>query len=120
NAGNPAIPLTVCNTNASIDLNTGLDGNQDTGGVWQDTESTGALIGTIFDATAVLPGTYQFTYYVTASAPCVDDSTIITVTIEAPLNAGTDTVLDVCSNEGTTDLFTLLGSADMGGAWSPA
>ncbi|MCF7559269.1 gliding motility-associated C-terminal domain-containing protein [Sabulilitoribacter multivorans] len=121
NAGNPnATPIVACNNDSNIDLFTGLDGTQDAGGTWQDTDGTGALSGNIFDGTAVSTGTYQFTYYVTASAPCVDDSTIITVTIEAPLNAGSDNTLDVCSNNGTTDLFTLLGGADIGGTWSPA
>jgi gliding motility-associated-like protein len=118
-SGNP-IPLTECNTNNSIDLFTALDGTQDVGGAWQDTDGTGALSGNIFDATGLAVGNYQFTYLVTASAPCVDSSTIVTVTIEGPLNAGTNNTLDVCSNSGTTDLFTLIGSADTGGTWSPA
>ena len=121
NPGNAsATAIAECNNNNNIDLNTGLDGSQDAGGVWQDTDGTGALTGNIFDATGIAAGTYQFTYFVTASAPCVDDSITITVTIDEPLNAGTDNVLDVCSNNGTTDLFTLIGSADTGGTWSPA
>ncbi len=120
NAGSPNnIPIAACNDNSSVDLDTGLDGTQDAGGVWQDTDATGALTGNIFDATGFVAGTYQFTYYVTASAPCVDDSTLITVTIDEPLNAGTDNTLDVCSSSGTTDLVTLLGGADIGGIWSP-
>ncbi len=121
NSGNPnSTPIVDCNNNNNIDLFMGLDGSEDAGGVWQDTDGTGALTGNIFDATAVIPGTYQFTYDVAASAPCVDSSTIITVTIDGPLNAGTDNTLDICSNNGTTDLFTLLGGADTGGTWSPA
>ncbi len=121
NAGNAnTTPIVACSGNNSIDLNIGLDGTQDSGGVWQDTDGTGALTGNIFDATINGAGTYQFTYYVSASSPCVDDSTLITVTIEEPLSAGTDNTLDVCSNNGTTDLFTLIGSADTGGTWSPA
>ena len=121
NAGSPNVtPIAACNTDSSIDLDTGLDGTQDAGGVWQDTDATGALTGNIFDATGLSAGTYQFTYYVTASAPCADDNTLITVTIDEPLNAGTDNALDVCSNNGTTDLFTLLGGADTGGIWSLA
>lgn len=121
NAGNAnTTPIVACSGNNSIDLNTGLDGTQGIGGIWQDTDGTGALAGNIFDATVNGAGTYQFTYYVPASSPCVDDSTLITVTIEDPLSAGTDNTLDVCSNNGTTDLFTLLGSADTGGTWSPA
>ncbi len=119
NSGNPATPIISCNNN-SIDLFSGLDGTQDAGGVWQDTDGTGVLTGNIFDASGIAPGNYQFTYYVAANAPCVDTSTLITVTIDPPLSAGTDAILDVCSDDVTTDLFTLIGSADTGGTWSPA
>ncbi|MFV9552347.1 gliding motility-associated C-terminal domain-containing protein [Algibacter sp. PT7-4] len=123
NAGNiNATAIVSCNDNSSIDLFTGLDGTQDTGGTWQNNDAVGSLSGNIFDATGVSAGTYSFTYLVTASAPCIDDSETIMVTIEEPLNAGANVnpTLDICSNEGTTDLFTLLGGADTGGTWSPA
>ncbi len=122
NPGNPsATGISACNNDNNIDLNNGLDGTQDTGGVWQDTDGTGALTGNIFDATGLAAGDYQFTYFVAATSPCVDDSTTITVRIDTPLDAGTDGTLDDCSNNGTTDLFTRLGgSPDTGGTWSPA
>ena len=121
NSGNPnTTPIFACNDDNAIDLNTGLDGTQDMGGTWQDTDGTGALSGSIFDATGIVAGTYDFTYIVSASAPCVDSSTIITVTINEPLSAGSDAILDICSDNGTTDLFTLIGAADTGGTWSPA
>ncbi|RAJ18212.1 gliding motility-associated C-terminal domain-containing protein [Olleya aquimaris] len=120
NPGNPATtPISVCNDNNAVDLNTGLDGTQDTGGVWQDDDATGALSGNILDATGLTAGSYNFTYLVTATAPCIDQSTTITITVSEPLNAGTDAILDVCDDSGTTDLFTLLGTADTGGTWSP-
>ncbi|NNC48946.1 MAG: gliding motility-associated C-terminal domain-containing protein [Flaviramulus sp.] len=120
-AGAPgATPIVACNDNNNIDLFTGLDGTEDSGGTWQNDDGVGVLTGNVFDATGVSAGTYNFTYTVTASAPCVDDFETIAVTIEEPLNAGSDNILDVCSNNGTTDLFTLIGSADAGGTWSPA
>ncbi|TXE06376.1 gliding motility-associated C-terminal domain-containing protein [Seonamhaeicola algicola] len=114
--------IVACNSNATIDLFTGLDGTQDNGGTWSNDDNVGVLIGNTFNATGVAAGTYNFTYTVTASAPCVDDSITIEVTIEAPLNAGTDGApLDLCSNNGNIDLFTQLGSnPDAGGTWSPA
>ncbi|WP_411831088.1 gliding motility-associated C-terminal domain-containing protein [Mariniflexile sp. AS56] len=115
-----AIPVLDCNTNSAIDLVTGLDETQDAGGTWEDTDGTSALSGNIFDASGVAPGNYQFTYVVTATSPCVDASTVVTVTIDAPLNPGSNNTLDVCSNNGTSDLFPLLGGADAGGTWSPA
>ena len=123
NAGAPnAIAIVSCNDNSNIDLFTGLDGTQDSGGTWNNDDGVGTPSGNIFDATGVTAGTYSFTYLVTASAPCVDDSETITITIEEPLNAGSNvnSTLDICSNNGTTDLFTLLGGADAGGVWSPA
>ena len=116
-------PIVACN-DGTIDLTSGLDGTQDLGGTWYEgSDNTGTVV---VNPTAyvvpVLANNYQFTYYVVASAPCVDDSTTITVTIETPLNAGTDGLpLELCSNDGTIDLFTQLGgSPDTGGTWSPA
>src|SRR5690606_3508082 len=60
NAGNSTAPLIVCNMDANVNLNTGLDGTQDVGGIWQDTDGTGALVGNIFDVSSIAPGTYQF------------------------------------------------------------
>ncbi|WP_136481527.1 gliding motility-associated C-terminal domain-containing protein [Cognatitamlana onchidii] len=120
NPGLPsAIPIIACNNDNAIDLFNGLDGSQDSGGVWQNDDGEGTLTGSIFDATGLIPGSYNFTYEVTGIAPCVDNSTTISVVIEEPLNAGTDNTLDVCSDSGATDLFTLLGTADAGGTWSP-
>ena len=119
-SGNPVTPgILECNDNNAIDLNLGLDGSQDTGGVWQDNDATGQLTGNIFDATGLTPGTYEFTYFIAATPPCLDANTVITVTIEQALNPGTDNTLNICSDSGTTDLFPLLGGADLGGVWSP-
>lgn len=123
NAGNSnATTILACNNDNNINLFAGLDGIQDAGGTWTNDDGVGILTGNIFDATGVSAGTYSFTYTVTASAPCVDDSETITVTIEEPLDAGTDGIpLDLCSNDGNVDLFTLLGGTpDTGGTWSPA
>ena len=121
NSGSPnATPLTVCDNNSGVDLFAGLDGTEDSGGTWDDTDGTGALSGNIFDATLVSAGDYQFTYTVTGIPPCTDSSTVITVTVEETVFAGTDSTLDICSDIGTIDLFAILGGADVGGTWSPA
>ncbi|MFT7428240.1 MAG: gliding motility-associated-like protein, partial [Nonlabens sp.] len=115
-----AVLLFVCNDQSMVDLFTALDGTQDASGTWIDTDATMALTGNIFDATAVVAGTYSFEYMVSATAPCTDASTIVMITVETPVDAGTDAVLDACTDNGTTDLFTLLGTATTGGTWSPA
>ena len=115
-----AVPLSVCNDQTMVDLFTALDGTQDIGGAWIDTDATMALTGNLFDATAVVAGTYSFEYMASATAPCTDASTIVMVTVEAPVDAGTDAILDACTDNGTTDLFNLLGTATTGGTWTPA
>ncbi len=124
NAGAPnSTGIVTCN-NSTIDLNSGLDGTQDLGGIWYEgSDNTGTVVAnpTTYDVTGLAANNYQFTYYVVASAPCIDDSATITVTVEAPLNAGTDNTIDICSNSGTIDLFTQLGGTpETGGTWSPA
>ena len=41
----------------------------------------------------------------------------LNVNVVAQVNAGTSTVLSDCSSSGSIDLYTLLGTADLGGAW---
>ncbi len=119
NAGAPnATPITSCNTETNIDLFTGLDGTQDMGGVWQNTDGVGVLTGNSFDATGVSAGAYQFTYLVTGTSPCVDDSAVITVTLEAPFNPGTSNGdVALCNTDADFDLFSNLSGADAGGEW---
>ncbi|WP_298550050.1 gliding motility-associated C-terminal domain-containing protein [uncultured Algibacter sp.] len=124
NAGGPnATPIVACN-DSTIDLTIGLDGTEDTGGTWYEgSDNSGTVIvdPTMYDVTALSANNYQFTYYIIASAPCVDASTTITVTIEEPLDAGTDgTPLNLCSNNGTVNLFDQLGGTpETGGSWNP-
>ncbi|MFI1771827.1 gliding motility-associated C-terminal domain-containing protein, partial [Thalassobellus citreus] len=125
NAGAPNSTGIVSCNDSTIDLNSGLDGTQDLGGTWYEgSDNTGTVVTnpTAYDVSGFAANNYQFTYYVVASAPCVDDSETISVTIEGPLNAGTDGLpLELCSNDGTIDLFTQLqGSPETGGVWSPA
>ncbi|XCF06681.1 gliding motility-associated C-terminal domain-containing protein [Tamlana crocina] len=123
NAGNPnGTALIVCSTDNNIDLFAGLDGSQDAGGTWSNDDNVGSLLGSIFNATGLFAGTYSFTYTVSGTSPCADDSTVISVTVEEPFNAGTDgNPLELCSNNGTVNLFDYLnGNPDTGGTWSPA
>lgn len=115
--------LTYCSTNSVIDLNLTLDGTQDTGGIWSETVTSGTLSGSIFDATMVGIGSYDFIYTVLGTAPCVNASTPVTITIAEPLSPGENSTLTICNrNDGTTyDLFLELGGTpSVGGTWSPA
>ena len=121
-AGNlSTTPILSCN-NTTIDLNLGLDGTQDTSGTWYEgSDNTGTVVvnPTTYNVTGFSTNTYQFTYYVTASAPCIDDSITITITIEEPLTSGTSNGdLAFCSSDPIFDLDSNLTGASSGGEWT--
>ena len=111
----------LCNTAGTmLDLNTLLSG-ADAGGVWSETTGSGSFTpGTgMFDAAGLGAGTYDFVYTLTAVAPCLDDASNFSITVENNLVAGTDNVYTSCNNPGASiDVNTLLTGADAGGTWT--
>ncbi|SMC88035.1 hypothetical protein, partial [Cellulophaga tyrosinoxydans] len=79
NSGKTDGPLIVFTTDTSVDLFTGLDGSQDSGGTWVDIDASGALTGSNVDVTALSLGGTSFRYDVSASAPCGTSSTTVLV-----------------------------------------
>lgn len=72
--------LNWCQSAGPIDLLAQLNGTPEPGGVWTDDDATGQLIGGIVNASALAPGTYDFSY--TISAPgCAAATAQVTVTI---------------------------------------
>ena len=116
NAGTFTAPFDVCSTDTAVDLFSALAG-EDAGGSWNDDDATGALTGNLFDASAVVPGNYDFTYTASATG-CPDDSETVTVTVNLAPNAGTNTPLSACSTDNSVDLFTGLTGEDAGGSWN--
>ncbi len=116
NAGTDVFNQVFCSNAGLQDLFLLLGADADLGGVWSPTLSGG---DGIFDPEVDNPGTY--TYTVSATAPCVDDVASITISIQTPPNAGSNTTLSLCSNQDPVDLFPLLGAnAETNGTWSPA
>ncbi|MEO8590209.1 MAG: hypothetical protein ABI432_12625 [Flavobacteriales bacterium] len=76
-----------CISAGVVDLFTQLGGTPDPGGTWTDIDATGELVGSIFNAPAVAPGNYDFTYVVNGNAPCVPASATLTVTVAACIQA---------------------------------
>ncbi len=112
----------VCSSNSAFDLTSLLDGSQDVGGSWADTDNSGALItGNNTDFTGVAAGTYQFIYTIAGTGTCPEDSEVVEVIITAPPNAGLyiGTAGEVCNIDAVFDLTTLLdGTQDVGGNWT--
>ncbi|MBK8516158.1 MAG: gliding motility-associated C-terminal domain-containing protein [Saprospiraceae bacterium] len=110
-----ALPAQFCTEEPGsvIQLRDYIEG-EDSGGIWTMTSgnNTGfnASSGT-FDLSGRPAGTYQFRYTFSAQAPCLDESTLITVNIsDGPsIAAGND--LMVCEGESAT--LTALGNGTM-------
>ena len=111
----------MCETSvAAISLFNLITG-EDAGGTWSRTSGTGgtfnAAAGTFTPAVGATTST--FTYTVTSTAPCVNDSSIATVNIVAQPNAGTDGNTTICeSSVDVVNLFSLITGEQAGGTWT--
>ncbi|MBL7939988.1 MAG: gliding motility-associated C-terminal domain-containing protein [Flavobacteriales bacterium] len=112
--------LSACNSNALVDLFTGLTGTPQPGGIWYDISGTGALTGQFFNATLVPGGSYTFKYKLPGTTSCSADSANVTVNVTTAPNAGTNGSTVACSNVTTSfNLFTFLGgNPQTGGIWT--
>ncbi|MEK8180313.1 gliding motility-associated C-terminal domain-containing protein, partial [Flavobacterium buctense] len=118
NSGGVGQTLNTCVSTTSVDLFTGLDGTQGIG-TWTDDNATGALTGNIFNPSTIGVGTYNFTYTVFGTSPCVNSSSTVTVIVNPQPNAGTFTgIVSLCSSVGILDLATLLTGQNSGGIWT--
>ncbi|HET8859749.1 hypothetical protein, partial [Marivirga sp.] len=81
NAGT-ATDANICITENNFDLFSTLSDN-DLGGTWTNDDSANGFSGSILDATVNTPGTYNFTYTVSATA-CPDDFQSVAITIIDP------------------------------------
>lgn len=72
---------TICDSAATLDLNTLLDATATTGGSWKDLSSSGGLSGSMFNPSAVVPGqSYTFRYVVTNA--CGADSAEVSLYVK--------------------------------------
>lgn len=113
----------VCNDGSTVDLFANLGGTPDPGGTWADTDATGVNISnpTVVDFSGITAGDYDFTYTLTGSGSCTDESAVVSVTVSEAPNTGTDNTVHICDGGSSTvlNLFASLGgSPDMGGTWT--
>ena len=99
--------VTSCNTK-DIYLIQELTGLLDLGGDWVDNDGTGALVNGVFESFGIAAGTYTFTYVVSGSGACPDDSATVTVTLTDCLgiNEEENTELSVFPNP-VKDVLTI-------------
>lgn len=114
----------ICNT-ATTPLNLlSYLPDADAGGTWSstglapDAGAFNANTGT-FTTEGHSPGTYTFAYTQAGIGGCSADGASVTITIDAPIVAGTDTADEYCNGTGNIiNLFSLVPDAVVGGAWS--
>ncbi len=80
--------LTICDTFTNFDLSTVITADADTNGIWIDVNGTGAISGSMFDASGVTAGTYTVKYATPATGSCENDTATFTVTVQPCLNSG--------------------------------
>ncbi|HEX8269368.1 MAG TPA: gliding motility-associated C-terminal domain-containing protein [Flavobacterium sp.] len=91
-------------------------------GIWTD-DDTGAVISSIFNASAAGIGTYNFTYTMPAIGTCPEMSTSIAVTVYRSPVSGTKTDLIFCNIDDfsaytNVNLFDQLAGEDANGQWT--
>lgn len=112
-AGLPA-SLTLCMDAGPLDMLAALNGTPDPNGTW--VAPGGATVGGYFQAGVDPVGVY--TYAVLGLAPCLSESTTLTLATHSEPWAGTDAAVVRCADASPVDLFAQLGGAPNGnGAW---
>jgi len=102
---NPTIPnagddqnVDFCHTNQNIDLFNILVQPYDSGGTWEDTDSTGALTGSMFNTQGMALGTYKFRYFLSGCSG--SDEAFVTITLsEVPALPIVTDVDTLCEGE---------------------
>ncbi|HRH39280.1 MAG TPA: hypothetical protein PK760_13100, partial [Flavobacteriales bacterium] len=105
--------ITLCSSDAAVDLFNSLGGSPDTGGTWS---GPSVMVGGSFDPATMNAGAYMYT--AVGEAPCPADVALVIVALVQPPNPGADDILNLCIVGTPVDLFPVLGGADAGGTWS--
>ena len=64
------------------------------------------------------PGTYQVSYVVYGTAPCLNDTAGLELVVNQAADAGQSATVTLCANSAPVALIDVLGSAQAGGSWT--
>lgn len=110
----------VCQLDDTLDLNTivTLPTHPDTTkvGSWSFPVNPGVLVDdSLLIVTSLAAGTYEAVYIL--NTPCGGDTTIATINVYGPSNAGSNGTLTVCKSQPINLFDGLNGNVDLGGTW---
>ena len=113
----------VCNSSTSAISLAGLIAGESTGGVWSRASGSNGTFnagaGTFTPASDATTSTFR--YVVTGTGECPNDTSLATVTLTSPPNAGSDGNTTVCnSSTSVITLANLISGEATGGTWSRA
>ncbi len=113
NAGCDAT-VSLCSSQAPVLMRSLLGCSPQAGGSWI---GPGGAHGNFFDPENDTPGAY--TYVVTGTAPCDNDSSTLTISVTAASNAGLSATVQACVTQTEVDVLQALGpTATEGGTWT--
>jgi gliding motility-associated-like protein len=113
--------VTICDSSAAVITLSNIITGEQAGGTWTRTSGTGGTFNAAAGTFTPSPGaaTSDFTYTVTGTGACANDTSIATVNINAQPNAGVDGSTTVCdSNLAAINLFSLITGEQAGGSWT--
>jgi gliding motility-associated-like protein len=111
-------PVTVCSSTTK-NIFDAIDGNPEPGGTWAVPAGGAPIVANIFDPAVNIPGEYTYTFSKACNTASVGISVKVLVSIQNAGFPGTDTVLNICKNDTSINLFGLLGTGiTPGGVWS--
>ncbi|WP_309641938.1 T9SS type A sorting domain-containing protein [Flavobacterium sp.] len=112
---------TVCNTSTTtIDLYSLIIGEQ-AGGVWTRTSGSGGTFNAVAGTYTPSPDatTSTFTYTIPAVAPCLNDTSMVTITINPVALPNFAQIAPICSGS-TPPILPAVSPNGIAGTWSPS
>lgn len=107
-------PAQMCSIDGPLNMLTALGGVPLAGGTW--TNSSGATVDGTFNPLTEPAGNYSYYY---PNVGCNPGSSILSISVEAPKNAGSDNTETICQSDPNFNLNTILSAnASNGGTWA--
>lgn len=108
---------TICGAWVDYDLFQSLGGDPDLNGIWHDDTGTGAITGSLLDATTLAPGSAYPMVYTVDDPACGQVQSVVFLFISPFPDPGQDTAIVVCATGTPFPLEELLRNAEPGGTW---